>query len=430
MFDYTSLGGIFTDISGLMYHIVLIALIALIDFVTITRARFVKYTHRVNAQKNQQIDVGATLDYSVLIPIFGNLRYLKNVNFLAPYGNRVILCTTTKETGKFNNEIEAISKKHGFRIYRSEVKLASASHKPNPWKLFNQTLVPNVKKCSDAIEKSMNQEILRDEIMRDSFVVVKSKYCIFLDGDTVSEKPLDCLMQTFINRNLDISSVRVLASKTDTMIEKLQAIEYELAMDVREVYPWLTSGACMIAKTEVIQDIMSSHSLFFQGGDIEIGKLADMKGYHVGHIPYVLYTDVPETFKVWFRQRVAWAGGGFRHAVINFHVHSWRYPMFFFYMTILVYMMTPLRWYEFITHPIILLFVVCLYWLLIFIFQWKTFKPFFFLFPFYALLQVMVIIPLGIAKYFFMAYSARNAGMIKNKFEVIKLQPVYEKYST
>ena len=35
----------------------------------------------------------------------------------------------------------------------------------------------------------------------------------------------------------------------------------------------------MIAKTEVLRHSLRNHSHFFQGGDIEIGKLASILGY-------------------------------------------------------------------------------------------------------------------------------------------------------
>lgn len=378
-------------------YIVVVALIAFVDFITITRSKFIK-PDKPTAQ------TPLNNDFSVLIPIFGNLKYLKNVEYLKDYGSKVILCTTTKESEEFNRGITEISQKYGFRIFRSEVHLATAKHKPNPWKLFTNTL---------AEETSINTEVARDEIIKDSFGAVTSKYCIFLDGDTVTEKRLELLAGMMEQREYDLASVRVLASKEDTVMEKLQAIEYELAMDARKIYPWLTSGAGMIAKTEVIKDIMKHHSLFFSGGDIEIGKLASIMGYKVGHFSFVFYTDVPETFKAWFKQRMAWCGGGFRHAIVNFHKFTWKQPVFFLYVTILVYALTPLRWYEVIKNPQALPIVIGLYWLLIFVFHWEKRSWYFLLFPIYALIQILIIVPLGFYTYIKMAMHSDNVGFIK-----------------
>lgn len=374
-------------------------LIALFDFITIVRSKFKK---TIPENDKYAID-----DFTILIPIFGDISYLKNIKFLEPYGEQVVICTTTKETKKFYNDLSKITKKYHFRIFKSEVVLSSMKHKPNPWGLFHKTL------SNRNLESSIITDLARDEIIRDSFISVNTKYCIFLDGDTISKDSLYYLAGTFKTSNLDIASVRILASKEATLSEKLQAIEYELAMDARRIYPWLTSGAAMIAKTKVIDHIMSNHSLFFSGGDIEIGKLSRLLGYKVGHIPAVFYTDVPETLKAWFKQRIAWCGGGFRHAVINMHSFTWRHPMFFLYVTVIVYLLTPFRWYEAIIHPQIILLVIVLYWILLFIFHWKKRSWVFFIFPLYALVQVMIIIPLGILRYFKMAYTSRNIGLIK-----------------
>lgn len=379
--------------------------ISLVDFITLWRAKL-----RTAIQVRDKTIPEQR--YSILIPIFGHIKYLKNVSFLSPYGEKVVLCTTTKESAEFNQALESIASEHGFRIYKSLVPLATATHKPNPWKLFHNTLRSGENQKQQTAQE-VNREIARDEIIRDSFAIVKTPYCIFLDGDTVAEDNVDSVMGAFRDSGFDLSSVRVVASKQSTLAEKLQSIEYELAMDARKVYPWLTSGACMIAKTKVIQQIMTHHSLFFQGGDIEIGKLAKLLGFKVGHIASKFFTDVPETFDAWFRQRRAWSAGGFRHAVINAHKFSWKQPMFFAYQTIFIYGMTPIRWYEVVRHPIILFFVFFLYLFLVYIFHWKHRKWYFTLFPLYALFHVLIVIPLGIRLYFSMAYSSRNIGFIK-----------------
>jgi hypothetical protein len=195
-------------------------------------------------------------------------------------------------------------------------------------------------------------------------------------------------------------------------MEKLQNLEYNLAMDARKIYPWLTSGAGVIARTESIKNIMAHLSLFFSGGDIEIGKLGGLLKYKVGHLPFNFYTDVPPTFKSWFKQRMAWFGGGFRHAIVNFYKFNWKHPLFFIYTTIFVYGLTPIRWYEMIMYWQVLPLVIAIYLCLVFTFHWKNRSWDFFLFPVYALIQVMIILPLGIYTYFRMALYSDNVGLI------------------
>jgi cellulose synthase/poly-beta-1,6-N-acetylglucosamine synthase-like glycosyltransferase len=373
--------------------------ISLVDFIIITRSKFV--TQHKASFETKELD-----DFTILVPIFGDIAYLKNIDYLKQYSSHVVLCTTTKESDEFNSQLNLIAQHFGFKIFRSEVPIASSKFNPNPWKLFTSTLTPNLQ---------FSTSIARDEIMRDSFAVVKTKYCLFLDGDTYSEDRLEKLVGLMVEKDFDVASLRVLVSKTDTLIEKLQSVEYELSMDARRVYPWLTSGAATLAKTIFIKEIMKHHSLYFQGGDIEIGRLALILGYKMGHLSFTFYTEVPSTFKAWWKQRQAWFGGGFRHAVINIHVHNFRQPLFFFYNTVLVFLAFPLRWYEAITHPLVLPMVTLIYWFLIFTFHWKKKKWFYFYFPLYALVQIMVLVPIGVFTYFRMAFQSENIGLIKIK---------------
>ncbi len=385
-------------LSTLLPIVIVPIFLSLADFVTATRSRRAKAS-----------EIGPNIpdssDFSILIPIFNKMSYLKNIEFLKQYSNHVILCTTTKENDQFNSDIEEVSKKYGFKIFRSQVPLASTTSKTNPWRLFSRALTTS--------KVRIKTEIVRDEIIKDSFSIVTTKYCIFLDGDTVAKQSFYKLAGLMENQSFDIASVRVLVSKKDTIMEKLQSVEYELAMDARRIYPWLTSGAGVVAKTEAIKTIMKHHSLFFSGGDIEIGKLAGLLKYKVGHLHFAFYTDVPPTFKTWFKQRMAWFGGGFRHAIINAHSYTWKHPWFYFYTTILVYGSTPLRWYEIIKFPQVLPLIIVLYWILVYLFHWKDRDWYLLLFPFYSLIQVMIILPLGILTYFRMSISSDNIGLIK-----------------
>lgn len=377
-------------------------LISLVDFIILARTRLIH--PQPSSLQTPSVD-----DFTVLIPIFGHIRYLKNVDFLKNYASHVVLCTTDRESPQFYADLEAISIKYGFRVFRSGLVQSAQFSRPNPWRLFKNTLVPEA-------APEINRDTVRDEIIRNSFSVVTSKYCIFIDGDTIVKEDLSQLVGLMNERNYDLASVRVIASRQDTLMEKLQAIEYELAMDARRVYPWLTSGAGMVAKTVVIKDIMSHHSLFFSGGDIEIGKLARLLGYHVGHLPVEFFTDVPSTFRAWFKQRIAWCAGGFRHAVVNLHSFSWRHPFFFIYNTVIVYLLAPLRWYEVFHSPQILPVIILLYWVMISLFHFRTWKPYYLLFPFYSLIQVLIIIPLGAFAYISMVRRSRNIGLIKLRF--------------
>jgi hypothetical protein len=377
-------------------------LFALVDIVNVVRSKFIRHTDITNHPDHLHDD-----DFTLLVPIYGDIKYLRNLAYLKKYAKHVVLCTTNRESQKFYDELEAIASKHEFRIFRSAIKFARERNRPNPWKIYGTTLHK-----VDVSDQILLKDV-REEILLDSFEVVNTKYVIFIDADTTTERDLKNLVYIFNERNYDIASVRVLPSETKTVMEKLQNIEYQLAMDCRKIYPWLTSGAGMIAKSSVMRNIMHHHSFFFNGGDIEIGKIATVLKYHVGHIPFVFRTDVPPSFRGWFRQRIAWCGGAFRHAIVNMVNQAWRSPFMFFYMTVLVYFLLPIRVYEIIVFPWILLILAVIYWILLLAIHWREFSWTFFLFPLYAFIQVMIIIPIGMIYYFVMVWETRNWGLIR-----------------
>jgi hypothetical protein len=87
-------------------------------------------------------------------------------------------------------------------------------------------------------------------------------------------------VRAFLNSEIDVASLRCEVAEENTVIQKLQAYEYRLAMDNRRMDPWLTSGACNMSTAGTYRKIFAAHSDFFAGGDIEIGKLAEKANHH------------------------------------------------------------------------------------------------------------------------------------------------------
>ena len=159
---------------------------------------------------------------------------------------------------------------------------------------------------------------VRDRLIRNVLATVTEPYVIPLDADSFPGAPLGQLAGELVRRNLDIASVRIMPGNRDeSVLTRLQYFEYWLAMQIRFIAPWLVSGACQVARTPVLKDVMSRHSLFFQGNDVEIGLLSEARGYRIGHIAFEIKSDVPATFIPWLRQRLAWAGGQFRLFIVN-----------------------------------------------------------------------------------------------------------------
>ena len=105
-------------------------------------------------------------DFSVLVPIYGNVKYLQNADYLRPYGDRVVLCTTSGESEEFYRDLEDIAIRYGFRIFRSDY-------------------VPR-----KVGRKRSTSGITRDTVVRDALLAAPlNSYIVCLDADTTSSAP-------------------------------------------------------------------------------------------------------------------------------------------------------------------------------------------------------------------------------------------------
>jgi hypothetical protein len=332
-------------------------------------------------------------DFALLVPIFNDIKYLGNVDFLRKYAKNVILCTTDQETPEFNATLEKIALENGFRI---SYNLVEGTGK-NPWAIYSKTLFAH------------------DAVLKVTTYRISEKYVIFIDGDTYVDGDLSALCGSMEENSFDLASVRVIPSRRETVMEHLQGIEYDIAMRSRLLYPWLTSGAGMIAKTQVMNAVLENHSLFFDGGDIEIGKLADMMGFKVGHIPMVFFTDVPPTFKRWMEQRKSWMCGEFRHHIVNIN-HNLHYPFHFLYFSSILYFFYPFKVLEIISQPLLIPIILALYVVGTYCANWQVRNKWMLIYPLYALFQVMIGIWQGIWRYSEIVRRTENYGKIRMTF--------------
>jgi hypothetical protein len=356
--------------------------LALFDFANI-RSNFKQSVDLMSIQTQSD-------DYALLVPIFNDIKYLGNIEFLKKHAHHVILCTTNQESPEFVTAMERVSRKYGFRVSYSPVE----GKGKNPWAIYYKTLLAH------------------DAVLKETTYKLTEKYVIFIDGDTHVDGDLTVLCGAMEENQWDIASVRVLPSQRKSIIEHLQGIEYDIAMRARLIYPWLTSGAGMVARTSVMSAIMDNHSLFFNGGDIEIGKLADMMGYKVGHIPMVFYTDIPPTFTRWVNQRRSWMCGKFRHSVINIE-HNLKYPFHFIYFSFIIYILYPFKVAELLTRPHLIPVILLVYVIATYAANWKVRSKWMLVFPLYALFQIMVIMWLGIYRYATTVRQTGNFGRIR-----------------
>lgn len=330
--------------------------------------------------------------FCVIVPIWGQIRYLENVEYLAQYGDRVLLTTTTCESAEFDAAIDELAAQHGFRIFRGHV----------PGRQPASATTPGAKQTSGTI---------REHIVRDALAVVEAPYVVCVDADTETTQPLSLLVGALEQSCFDVASVKLVAKNRRNLIERLQAHEYRNAMRLRFVMPWLVSGACHVVRTRVHREIMHRHSTFFQGNDVEVGVLGDALHYRVGHIPFEVPTTVPSTFRAWFRQRLAWSGGEVRLFVVNLYLVRWHPTLFLYGFLALV--TTPIRWYYLINPSWPVAAAVATYLIVMGMLNWRFRDRALLVMPVYLLFISLIVVPLGVLTYVRMARSDHKVGVIR-----------------
>ncbi len=313
-------------------------------------------------------------DYTFVVPIFGHPRYFRNGDYLNGFRDRTLLAVNVDSPAMEQFVIEL--REAGWRVHAS--------------RLTGRVSCP--------------------EIVLDALRSVETEYVIRIDGDTISYEDPGRAVAAARAAGADLCSVKVTVSRRETLIEKLQAVEYDMSMLGRHNRAWMTSGACMIARTSALRGILSSHSFWFPGEDIETGVIAKHFRLSVRHVDMRFYTDAPETFRAWLRQRKMWWSGSFRMAFVNAD-QTLRFPLTFAYTVCVVWLLWAAKWQELFDArhvAAILPFVVLLYTGVSLFSNWSVRSRWMVVFPYYALFQALVLPPLGALYYLWLWCKRRT----------------------
>lgn len=362
--------------------VLLAAVLPWLIFDAIAGVRAAKYSDDV-PEYNQSWE-----EFQVLVPIYGNVKYLENVQYLLSYGSRVILCTSSGQTAKFYTELHEIAVRYGLAVYQSPYEPPTVTRK---------------RSTGGATRDNVIKDALNDAVTAD--------YVVCIDADTTTAQSLDYLVGELRHQGQDLSSIRLVPQSKGGLLVQLQRHEYRLAMRLRYLFPWLVSGACHVARTSVLRDIMNRHSMFFQGNDVETGLIGEQRGYKVGHIPFEVNTSVPDTLSGWWRQRLAWSGGEFRLFIVNIR-YILKHPFLWVYGAVIVIVLFVGRWYMAVHPSWAILVAFVLYCLTIYALHWRTRDRWLLALPLYTLITSFVIVPLGIVKYVQMIDEG-NFGVIR-----------------
>ncbi|UCE44084.1 MAG: glycosyltransferase family 2 protein [Candidatus Bathyarchaeota archaeon] len=246
---------------------------------------------------------------------------------------------------------------------------------------------------------------------------VKTKYVVLLDADTFFRENIGKVCGFMEKDGLDIVTIKVVPSQHSNLLERLQKLEYRIAMRSRHYLPWQTSGACIVSTTDAMHKIMESHSLYIRAGDGEIGFLAKIMKMKVGHIDFKVYTRVPSTVRSWFEQRKRWWTGAFKHNVINVDKRALHTPLQFIYMFVFLYLFYPLRWIGILFMPELIPINLLIHIPIAIICSYKKPSLATFLYPFYSFFKVhLLFLPIiGIAEWIRIWRKSKTTGRIRIK---------------
>jgi cellulose synthase/poly-beta-1,6-N-acetylglucosamine synthase-like glycosyltransferase len=317
-----------------------------------------------------------TDDYTVVVPLYGHPRYLQNLDFLKRIKPNVVIAIDT-----------------GSRAIRPfALRLAR-----DGWRVHTVQLGDNVGPDS----------ILQATLASNA---VKTTWVVRMDADTWTDDDLGRAVAVAKRHGAHMCSVKCHVAPPKNVCEQLQFTEYAMAMRTRHYRAWMTSGACILGTTHAYRTVLERHSLNFAtcGGDIETGQIARNLRMKVKHVDFIVYTEVPSTWRSLTRQRLLWWGSSFRTIVCNFD-SALRMPGYLFYYLGLVWI--GLYWkvqgdvhVERIAYYLPTLMVaysgVCL------VTNWPVRSKWMILFPYYSLAQVMVM-PLA-GSVWFIQYAIRK----------------------
>lgn len=310
-------------------------------------------------------------DYTIVVPVYGHPRYFANAEALAPYRDRVLLAldTSTPEMRRYAARIA----RAGWRVHR----------------------------CTTSRSLSM---LIASALKR-----VDTTWAIRLDGDASFVEDPGRAIAAAADDAADFYSVKIAPSHTARLVEKLQAVEYAAAMLGRHHRPWLTSGACMIARTDAFRHALAHHSQWFLGEDIETGLIARRLGLRVAHLDVQVHTDVPDGWRALWRQRRGWWAGCFRQTWINFD-HCLDDPVSLVYRAALVWLLLYGKIHALATATRLLPVVILLYTGVLALSNWSVRSRWMILYPYYALAQTLALPAFGAAEYARVAWRTRSLG--------------------
>jgi hypothetical protein len=318
-------------------------------------------------------------DYTIVVPVYGHPRYFAERHHLVRQRSRVLIALDPRGPGMeaFGRELE----NEGWRVEYA------TPENPSP-----PTMIAGV------LDK------------------VKTRYLVRMDADTRCLEDLGRYIASMERDGTDVASVKVEVANPRSLAERFQRLEYQMAMLSRHYRPWQTSGAFTAATTTAWRVIVSRHSMWFPGEDIETGRVAMALKFRIRHLDMRVETAAPSSWRQLFRQRRMWWAGSFRHTIVNLDKNAFQMPVWSFYYLGLVWLgvyfktdgligyLQPFR----LLQALAALFAV--YAVITVVANWQVRSWGMLAYPPYALLQAILMPTVGCLYYVKLARRYRRLG--------------------
>jgi len=332
----------------------------------------------------------SSTDFTIIVPLFGHPRYFDRRAELLRYQPNVLVALEvgTPLMAAFAEQLE----NEGWRVNRIVME------SPNPALL--------IRACLPA---------------------VTTTYTLRLDADTSVGDDIAQAVAAVEAAGADLCSIKCAVANRTNAVTKFQALEYRMAMLARHFRPWLTSGACFLGRTDALIRIMNLHSMWTPGEDIETGRTALALRMRIRHLDIVVETDAPDTWAALFRQRRLWWAGTFRHWWINMDRNLLQLPVLTAYYLAAIWVSLYFKWWTLISlHELVytMPLVIVSYVVVTAISNTQVLSPWMLVFPFYSLVQVLVMPPIGAAYYFVVAWRRRRLGRYGFGLRRLRIAPV------
>jgi cellulose synthase/poly-beta-1,6-N-acetylglucosamine synthase-like glycosyltransferase len=312
---------------------------------------------------------GRSNDFTIVVPLFGHPRYFDRRSELRPYQNNVLVALEVSSSlmAAFANQLE----EEGWRVERLRIS------NPNPAILLKAALP-----------------------------AVTTTYVLRLDADTSVGDDIPRAVTAAAAARADICSIKCAVANRVNAVTRIQALEYRMAMLARHFRPWLTSGACFLARTEALRTILDRHSLWTPGEDIETGRVALALRMRIRHLDLVVETEAPETWLALARQRRLWWAGTFRHFWINVDRNLLHLPVLTLYSLAVIWVSLYFKLWTMIDFhglPRAFPLIFAAYIMVTVISNLQVLSPWMIVFPLYSMLQVLVMPVVGAVYYVVLA---------------------------